>query len=388
MSEAVGKKKNSVIIVKTSPLPSDGRSARTAAELQRAGYQITTLVWERDTRQSSDSSRTKYRQIKLRIKAPVSNSLRVLAYWPFWWCFEFFWLCRAKWDVLHAINVDTIVPAIIVAKIKKKPVIYELFDIYEDALAMPRFLRRICLLVDKIFMRLADAVILPDEVRIAELQGVPNSNIVIIYNSPSEYGQDSASRYDRQDDVFTLCFAGLLHRRRRLNLDKVVLAISDMDKVRLVVAGYGDQIDEIKAWSRKHKGKIMYLGPFHYTESVKLTMESDAVVLLYDPAVPQNKFASPNKLFEAMMCGKPVIISKGTTMGEIVEKHNCGLVVDCRNVEEIKKAITVLTDQPALYGKLGANGRKAYQADYRWEVMKGRLLGLYQRLLPPPAKVS
>jgi len=41
------------------------------------------------------------------------------------------------------------------------------------------------------------------------------------------------------------------------------------------------------------------------------------------------------KLFEAMMCSKPILVSKGTAMAELVDRENCGPAVDCRSVVEI-----------------------------------------------------
>ncbi len=81
-----------------------------------------------------------------------------------------------------------------------------------------------------------------------------------------------------------------------------------------------------------------------------------------------------------MMANKPILVSKGTTMADIVERENCGLIVDCNSVDEIKKAIVRLKDSPELCRQLGANGRRAYEQKYNWEIMEQRLLSLYQEI--------
>ena len=72
------------------------------------------------------------------------------------------------------------------------------------------------------------------------------------------------------------------------------------------------------------------------------------------------------------------LVSKGTTMTDIVEKENCGLSVDCNSVDEIRKAILMLKEDPDLCRQLGAKGRRAYEERYNWEIMEKRLLAIYQ----------
>ena len=88
-------------------------------------------------------------------------------------------------------------------------------------------------------------------------------------------------------------------------------------------------------------------------------------------------FTIERKLFEAMMCGKPILVSKGAAMAESVDKENCHLAADCNSVEEIKQAIGKLKQNPELRGLLRADGRTVYEQEYSWQVMEQRLLSLY-----------
>ena len=113
---------------------------------------------------------------------------------------------------------------------------------------------------------------------------------------------------------------------------------------------------------------------------MKRTLKADILIALYEPATLNIKYTSANKLFEAMMCCKPILVSKGTGTAEIVKKEKCGLIVDCNNVDEIRTAIIKLKEFPVLYGQLGANGRRAYVQEYNWEIMEQRLLTLYNEI--------
>ena len=72
---------------------------------------------------------------------------------------------------------------------------------------------------------------------------------------------------------------------------------------------------------------------------MKYTLMADLLFILYDPAIPNNKFASPNKLFEAMRCNKPVLINDQSSMTNIVLRENCGIIVSYGNINQIKEAI-------------------------------------------------
>ena len=83
-----------------------------------------------------------------------------------------------------------------------------------------------------------------------------------------------------------------------------------------------------------------------------------------------------------MMCGKPILVSDGTAMADIVKEEECGLVVPYGDVDAIKHAILTLKNDPVLCRRLGENGRRAYETKYNWKIMEERLLEIYRRLDP------
>jgi len=116
---------------------------------------------------------------------------------------------------------------------------------------------------------------------------------------------------------------------------------------------------------------------------------ADVLVATYDPAVPNYKYASPNKLFEGMMLGKAVIAARGTHVDELVERHKCGLVVPYGNEIALAAALDRLAADPSFRQALGQAGRQAYEAFYNWDRMRARLVDLYRDLVgaedEPPA---
>jgi glycosyltransferase involved in cell wall biosynthesis len=310
------------------------------------------------------------------MKAPWG--VKVLPFLPVWWFFVFFQVMKTRWDVAHGINFDSVIPVVIAAKIKWKTVIYEIFDTYEDLIVLPRVIRNILVFVDKLFLRAARAVIIVDESRIKEFAGIPNKNVVTIYNSPPDVLKDLPVPDLVDSGVFNMFYAGTLNRYRLI--DKVIGAVASIDGIKLTIAGDGEMVADIKKWAAEMPGKIEFIGRIPYAEVLKRSVAADLLFSFYDTNIPLVKYASSNKLFEAMMCRKPILVGDSTSMADIVAKENCGLAVDCTSTDKIRDAILQLKEHPGLCRRLGANGRKAYELRYSWEIMERRLAGLYDDL--------
>ena len=357
----------------------DIRMPKEIEVMKQGGYAVTLLSWDRDCKKAHHEhrkgARKYYEELQLRLKAPIG--IKLLLILPIWWFFEFFWFMRIKWDIAHVLNFHSIIPALIAGKLKRKPVIYEIVDSYEDMTALPNILRYFLIQVDRIFMRLASAVIIVDEAQVEEFDGIPNSKVVPIYDSPPDLYKKLIVK---ENEVFTLFYAGRLYKERRLNLDKIISAISSINNVKLIIAGYGDQVEEVKKWSQSMPNKTQFIGKISDEELLERSITADLLFEIHDSVIPANKYNCGSKFLRAMACGKPILVNRGTSTANKVYENNCGLVVDAKNIEEIKKAIIMLRDNPELCKELGANGRKAYEERYSWEIMERRLLALYQGL--------
>lgn len=90
----------------------------------------------------------------------------------------------------------------------------------------------------------------------------------------------------------------------------------------------------------------------------------------------------PNKVFEYMACGLPIVASDLPSLRHVIGKAGCGLLVRPDDAHAHAEAIAYLLDHPGVARRMGLEGRKAVHALYRWENEEARLLQLYQELLP------
>jgi glycosyltransferase involved in cell wall biosynthesis len=122
------------------------------------------------------------------------------------------------------------------------------------------------------------------------------------------------------------------------------------------------------------------LGFLSRQEVKTLLAESMAGIVTFLP-VPNHIDAQPNKMFEYMSAGLPVIGSHFPLWKEIIEGNNCGICVDPNQPEEIGKAIQYIFDHPKEAENMGINGIKAIEEKYNWRAEEQKLISTYQSIL-------
>lgn len=98
--------------------------------------------------------------------------------------------------------------------------------------------------------------------------------------------------------------------------------------------------------------------------------------------LPNHVAAQPNKMFEYMSAGLPVIASNFPLWREIIEGNDCGLCVDPTDPAAIAAAIDHLAANPQEVARMGANGRNAVVERYNWDVEERKLLDFYNTIAP------
>lgn len=121
------------------------------------------------------------------------------------------------------------------------------------------------------------------------------------------------------------------------------------------------------------------LGVIGRRDMAALLATTQAGLVVYHPG-PNHTEAQPNKLYEYMSAAIPVIASDVPLWRELIERHQCGLVVDPLNPQAIADAITWLLEHPAEAEAMGQRGRRAVETEYNWAIEARKLLDLYDSL--------
>lgn len=151
-------------------------------------------------------------------------------------------------------------------------------------------------------------------------------------------------------------------------------------KARLQLAGvFGEKRIEqaVKAnigWN--HVDELGFLG----RESVRNILSRCMAGLVTFLPSPNHIDAQPNKMFEYMSAGVPVIGSHFPLWIEIIEGNRCGLCVNPLDPSAIADAIDYLVTHPEEAEQMGRNGQQAVKEKYNWSIEEQKLLNFYQSL--------
>ena len=210
-----------------------------------------------------------------------------------------------------------------------------------------------------------------------------NHNTVDINNFPilGELATDVEWR-NKQDEV---CYVGGIARIR--GIDEVCQAMGLVQsKSRLNLCGDFSEPDveqRVKAmpgWQQVNElGFVDRLG-------VRDVLSRSVAGLVTFHPLPNHIDAQPNKMFEYMSAGIPVIASDFPLWREIIQGNDCGLLVDPLDPAAIAKAIDHLVCNPAEAQRMGANGRKAVNERYNWAIEEQKMFAFYERTLSQPGK--
>ena len=143
---------------------------------------------------------------------------------------------------------------------------------------------------------------------------------------------------------------------------------------RFAIPELENEINRFDGWSR-----VDFLGFLDRAAVREVLARSVAGLVTFLP-LPNHIDAQPNKMFEYMSAGIPVIASNFPLWRKIVEGNNCGLCVDPLDPGAIAGAIDHLVGNPELASYMGKNGRQAIEEKYNWTIEERKVISLYEKL--------
>ena len=373
-----------VVICRSNPVAPDPRVEKTARALVQSGYAVSIVAWNRTGQLLESPDLAEVELHRLQIPAQYGTgmqNLKPLLRWQ-WLLLRWLWQHRGEYRAIHACDFDTVLPAVVIKLLAGKIVVYDIFDFYADHVRLGSgWLRGFLRWLDRRIIRAADAVILVDDVRTAQLAGIRPRRLEIIYNTPEDRSALLPDLSGDHKEGLRIAYIGLLQLDRGLlNLIELLSGHPDW---HFDLAGFGGDEAAILQ-NALALSNLTWHRLVPYSMALEISARADVLLATYDPAVPNNRLASPNKLFEAMMLSKPVIVAEGTGMDTLVQSHRMGITVPYGDGPKLEAALERLAQDPVLRQTLGANGRRLYEQRYDWREMQARLTRLYRDVLGPP----
>jgi glycosyltransferase involved in cell wall biosynthesis len=362
----------------------DPRVKRIIKSLNKR-YSVTALGWDRDGLPKSklDNYIVKLKLFRLKTsfwKPSLSRMfVRLVIFFPLFWAWVFINLAIQRPEIVHACDLDTVLPCYVYKKLFQKRLIFDVFDRYAMVFVPAKFKRSFAIAnwLEELLSNKADALVIAGGQKVLDTFRKKPKLCSVILNCPEDYTPDKKKELvtNSSKETLNLVYTGGIRRGRAL--ENLVSIINSLNCVSLFIAG--PVMDKELFAEIEHSPVIRYNGVFEPSEALELEKSCDVMIALYDSSVSWNRITLPNKLFEAMMCGIPVITNIAT---ELVMETKCGVIVkNYDDADEIRKAIISLRYDYELRKILGDNGRKAFVQKYNWQIMENKLYDLYDVIM-------
>ena len=163
--------------------------------------------------------------------------------------------------------------------------------------------------------------------------------------------------------------------------EEAVEAVRGIENVLLIILGDGDAVPSLKAYVTANSlpDSILFIPKMPYPEMMQYTACADLGLTLDKPSNMNYRFSLPNKLFDYLHAGIPVICTDLPEVAGIVCKHDVGVVLNEFTVYELKAHIVRLQNDPELVIRLKANCAEAAENEC-WEKEMETLQLIYPRV--------
>jgi glycosyltransferase involved in cell wall biosynthesis len=366
-----------VCILTTVHPPFDTRIFHKQAKtLVRAGYEVS-LIAQHTRSEVIDGVRI--------IALPRSRNRFVRIFGLTWLAFQ--QALRERADVYHFHDPEILPIGVLLKIFTQAKVIYDVHeDVPEDILTkywIPVPLRSPLAMVfnffEKKLARILDTVIVAtEEIAARFVQFEP----VIIHNYPDlKMFPDPPTRHKGGKENAFVYVGGISKLRGAIEMVRALEYLDPNRDVWLYLIGeveppeLGRELQALPGYKR-----VRFWGWLPWKEAWQQARKAIAGLVLFHPG-PNHTMSLPNKLFEYMASGLPVVASNFPLWKEIVEGNRCGVTVDPLNPKAIAEAMEYLLTHPEEARRMGENGRRAVEERYNWEQEGEKLLRLYEELL-------
>jgi glycosyltransferase involved in cell wall biosynthesis len=354
-----------IIVSVTNDLVTDNRVQRVCDFLHKHDFEITLVG--RKLKNSLAIQNLPYKTKRFRLlfnKGPLfyaAFNLRL-----------FFYLLFRKTDFLLANDLDTLLANHYAKKFKSG--VKLIYDSHEYFTGVPELttrpkIQKIWKRIEKKCLPKVDAMYTVNQ-SIADLYkneyGIESYVVRNISSPPSDNQTKTRKELGLPEDKKIIIFQGA-----GINVDRgaeeLIEAIKLLNNSVLIFVGSGDVIPalKLKVETEKLNEKVKFFDKVPYRQLLNFTTVSDLGVSLDKDSNINYRYSLPNKLFDYIHCGIPVLVSDLPEIKKIVLEYDIGLVISNHQPEEIAKKIEQIFSDAELYAQFKKN-TQATAANLNW----------------------
>lgn len=366
-----------VIVSVINDLVTDQRVNKSCLTLQKAGFEV--LLVGRRQRKSPPMDDRPYKSHRMKLlfeKGPMfyaTFNIRLFIFLLFHRC-----------DCLLSNDLDTLLPNFWISKLKRIPLIYDSHEYFTE---VPELVSRPK--VQRVWKRIEEYVVpkLPEMITVNQsiadlfhekygikvhiIRNIPMRKMLPAPASRQEVGLDPNKH------ILVLQGSGInIHRGSEELLD----AMQYLDDCQLVIIGGGDVLPILKEKvSANHwDDRVKFFPRMPYQQMMAITQLAELGFTLDKDTNLNYRFSLPNKLFDYIQAGVPIIASHLTEIERIITDYNIGTFIDNHEPKTIAATIqNALNDEKIL--SLWKNNLIFAAQNLCWENEEGVLLKIYEK---------
>ena len=356
-----------VVMAVTNDLLTDRRVVRHAETLREAGCEVE-CIGKRELGVKARRGWRFYAEYNVRLM------LRLL---------------RTKADIVWANDTDTLAACTLAAKLKGKKLVmdaHELFPEVPELIGRER-VKRVWEWIERMMMPRCDALLTVCQ-SIAdyynERYGV---EMVVVRNvrrvESGEWRVENGERRAGSGKLKMLLYQGAVNKGR--GVDWAIDALEWLEDCRLVVAGGGDLLEEMKAYAAKKPWaeRIAFMGRLMPEELERVTRKADVGLVMLEDMGLSYHFALPNRIGDFVAAGVPMVVSDLPEMSRVVREFGVGEVIESgeRRARALAEAV-----RRVLAREWTEKDFEAARRDMDWNKEKEKLLGIVERFSRPEGR--
>lgn len=207
---------------------------------------------------------------------------------------------------------------------------------------------------------------------------------IVIHNVP-EHTKPAPSDALRsmsgaEANTVILLHQGNIQKQRGCSL--LVDAMTSVEGAMLIFLGGGPLKEEMRRRVERDglADKVRFIDPVPPARLLSLTASADFGITLLEDTCLNHRLALPNKLFEYLMAGLPVLASNLPEVGGLVNRFKVGMTVDPVDTAALAETIQYMVDNTGERAKWAGNSRHVF-SEFSWKAASSRFRSAYQNLL-------
>jgi len=285
------------------------------------------------------------------------------------------------------------VSAWLVARLKHVPFLFEVRDLWpafaiEAGILKNPLLIQLSLWLERFLYRHADLVVVnsPGYIEHVKNKGakqvkmIPNGSDVSMF-TPKGKGKNFRKKHGIENK-FLVIYAGAHGISNDLT---VVLYAAELltknSKIHFILVGDGKEKPVLQKKAHElHLSNLIFLEPVSKNQMAEVLAAADACVAILKP-LELYKTTYPNKVFDYMAAGKPVLLVIDGVIRNVVEDANCGLFIQPGNADDLAEKTVWLSQHSAKAREMGKAGRQYITNKFDRSVLADQFISIFQELM-------